>query len=77
MTNLTCRIVFPNGDGYTPCSPEYQILSSQIENLRNKYPSPYNTDSFSAEDYQEVNVMENELLSMQASGEHLGKSVVF
>ncbi len=69
---FTAALEFPNGEGYTPCTPEYAEIVDAMEALK---PNDMNLDDLSPEDYQEWNVLEDRRADMQMSGLHLGKSV--
>lgn len=72
MTKFTDAIEWPNGEGYTPCTPEYAEICDRMEAIK---PDDVNLDDLSSADYQEWNTLDDERAQMQMSGEHLGKSV--
>lgn len=65
---------WPNGLGYTPVTREYADLThakNAIHVPNNDYGK--SLDDLSPEDYQRYNVIDNQLLTLQANG-HCGKS---
>ena len=70
-----CRIEFPNGRGYTPCTPEYVNTYDTRNGICNPTQGGQLGD-LSAEDYQEWSRLDDLLNNLQLSG-HLGKSVIY
>lgn len=69
---LTETIEWPNGKGFTPCSAAYRAALDEQARIK---PEGVSMDSLSAEDYQRWNELDHQLMTMQASGEHLGQSI--
>ena len=72
MPDFKDALEWPNGEGFTPCTPEYAAIVDAMEAIK---PNDMNLDDLSPEDYQEWNVLEYKRLEMQMSGLHLGKSI--
>jgi hypothetical protein len=72
MTKFVATIEWPNGLGYTPCTPEY--LEKKIEQELLK-PDDVPLDALSPADYNRWHHLQNDLDNMLASGQHVGKSV--
>lgn len=65
---------WPNGLGYTPVTREYADLTRAKNAIYDPNNQRYGTlDDLSPEDYQRYNVIDNQLLTLQANG-HCGKS---
>lgn len=71
---LTDVIYWPNGRGETPCSAAYKAALDEQERIK---PEGVNLDDLSPEAYQRWNLLDCELMTMQASGQHLGPSVAY
>lgn len=71
---LTDAIYWPNGRGETLCSAAYKAALDEQERIK---PEGASFDNLTPEDYQRWNVLDCELLTMQASGQHLGPSVTY
>lgn len=69
---LTDVLEWPNGQGFTPCSREYADKSAMKDAIY--VEGTGGLDKLSPEDYEAWNRLDSELMTMQASGEHLGKS---
>lgn len=67
----TARLEFPNGLGYTPCTPEYLAARQAMDAI--KAPDTSFND-LSPADYQTWNELQHAADNMQLNG-HLGKSV--
>lgn len=72
MEKFTDAIEFPNGEGYTPCTPEYHKIVDDMEAIK---PDHVNLDDLSPEDYNLWNTLDDRRSEMLASGDHLGKSI--
>lgn len=70
------EITWPNGRGFTPCSQAYADALAQQEAICDLQTGGI-VDELSPEDYERWHRLENALLTMQASGEHLGKSETY
>ena len=68
----TDSLEWPNGEGFTPCTPEYRATMEERDAILDPFGS-INLDDLSPEDYQRWNVLDNELMGMQLDG-HLGQS---
>lgn len=77
-TQHTDAIDWPNGEGYTPCTPEYASLMAERDRIYDaNYDRPDRTlEDLSPEDYQRWHVLNDRLHTMQADGA-LGKPVRF
>lgn len=70
---FTSSIEWPNGEGYTPCTPEYAAVQDAIDDLNDF--GAINMNDMTPENYERYNQLLSEADTMQASGQHLGKSV--
>ena len=68
----TDAIEWPNGKGFTPCSPEYAELCDKIDAISDF--GRIHMDDMSPQDYQEYNVLLSRRDTLQMSG-HIGKSI--
>lgn len=74
-----CRIEFPNGMGYTPCSQAYRDKYDALQAiLSNNDIAEHrlSMDSLTPENYDKYNHLQNDLANLQCDG-HTGKSVRF
>jgi hypothetical protein len=72
MEKFTDALEWPNGEGYTPCTPEYAAICDEMEAIK---PNDSNLDDLSPEDYNRWNMLDDKRAGMQMSGDHLGKSI--
>jgi hypothetical protein len=84
MPDFKDAIEWPNGEGFTPCTPEYAAIIDEMDAILPRdimiggillTSERKNLDDLSPEDYQRWNVLEDKRAEMQMSGLHLGKSV--
>lgn len=68
-------IEFPNGEGFTPCTKEYANKMAARDAIFDPTFDTGSLEDLSPEDYQRYCELDHELLTMQMSGLHLGKSV--
>ena len=76
MTTLTHQLQCPNGKGYPPCSQTYAQVKARRDAIWS-FDDGGTLEDLSPADYEAWNRADMELLGLQASGEHLGKSVRF
>jgi hypothetical protein len=67
----SATIDWPNGQGYTECTPEYAAIYDEIEAIK---PADVRMDDLSAEDYETFNRLDSQRCQMQMAG-HVGRGV--
>jgi hypothetical protein len=75
MTQFDSSIEWPNGEGYTPCTKAYANKMAEKDAIFDPNYDRGSIEDLDPEAYERYCRLDNELMTMQASGEHLGKSV--
>ncbi|MFA7243197.1 MAG: hypothetical protein WC091_24075 [Sulfuricellaceae bacterium] len=64
----TAAIDWPNGDGYTPCTPEYAALMDERDAIFDAYFDEGTTEDLSPENYERWYQLDSQLRQMQMAG---------
>jgi hypothetical protein len=72
----SAAIDWPNGEGYTPCTPDYAAAMTAREEIYDPNYDEGSLEDLSREEYEEWHNLNDKLHAMQANG-HLGTPVRF